>query len=86
MTEYAALALSALKRWAFRVYIALNMVLCAMLPYSKPRETISGMIGRLAPRSLLADAVDACHPHHENHCAEVSRAEREGRQVLGYRG
>lgn len=73
---------------AFNVYVAGNMLLCALvfLPWSLPRETFSGFIGR---RALLGSSaflniakwVDKMYDE-PAHCGETALAEDQMRSEL----
>lgn len=76
-----------LKSWLFNVYVACNMLLCAvlMLGTSRPRETISGWIGRtLEPKSWLVRIVDAIYFWEPDHCHVTAEQEAEARKALHY--
>jgi hypothetical protein len=78
---------------AFVVYVALNMMICAIVfaPWALPRETISGLLGRWETIhtgwrrwfALAASAVvDRIYFWEPNHCVEVFLCEDEARKVL----
>lgn len=80
---------------AFVVYVATNMMVCAIVfaPWALPRETVSGLLGRwetrLPKRSLrryfaiVATAiVDRLYFWEPNHCVEVFLCEHDARRVL----
>lgn len=78
-----------LKSAGFNIYIAGNMFLCAILFsfWSKPRETVSGFIGRnalLGSSAALyaAKALDKLYRNETAHCGETALAEDEARFVL----
>lgn len=75
------------------VYVAANMVVCAVvfLPWALPRETVSGLLGRwkTSERGLkrrfavpAAWVVDRIYFWEPDHCAEVYRMEAEAREAL----
>lgn len=77
----------------FVVYIVLNMALCAVvfLPWSLPRETISGLLGRWISTErgwkrvvgLVFGAVaDYIYFWEPAHCVEVYKCEHRAREVL----
>lgn len=77
----------------FVVYVATNMMLCAMLfaPWALPRETISGLLGRWkcmhkGPKHYFAKAaswiVDRIYFWEPNHCVAVYKCELDARKVL----
>lgn len=73
----------------FNIYIALNMLLCSILfaGFSKPRETVSGFIGRKALLGntvalYVARAIDFCYPREAAHCGETAIAEDNMRHEL----
>jgi hypothetical protein len=82
-----------LKRCAFVLYVALNMLVCAVvfLPWVLPRETISGLLGRwlitqggwklkFARGAVMV--VDRIYFWECNHCVEVYLVEDEARRTL----
>ena len=86
-------ALIRLRCQAFAVYVASNMMVCAIAfaPWALPRETVSGLLGRWkcghkrACRRfalLAAPVVDTIYFWEPNHCVEVYRCEAEARKVL----
>lgn len=86
-------ALIRLRCQAFMVYVASNMMVCAVVfaPWALPRETVSGLLGRWksGPRGwhrsfacLAAPVVDRIYFWEPNHCVEVYRCEAEARKVL----
>ena len=77
----------------FVVYVATNMVLCAVVfaPWALPRETISGLLGRweLGPERwkrlvgiALSSMIDRIYFWEPDHCAAVFACEQEARLVL----
>ena len=82
-----------LKSCAFTIYVAANMSVCAIvfIPWAKPRETVSGLLGRwreteMGWKARFAEVacpiVDRLYWWDKNHCAEVFRLEHEAREVL----
>lgn len=75
-------------RWLFRVYLSVNMLIAAIMPWSKPRETISGMCGRLSANCVVARVfaivIDKLYWYEIDHCADTARCESRARKVLGY--
>lgn len=78
-----------LKSAGFNFCIAGNMLLCATLfaPWSKPRETISGFVGRQALMGSatalrVAKTIDSWYKNEPAHCGETALAEDEARFVL----
>lgn len=78
-----------MSRVAFNLYLVCNMALCQILffPWAKPRETISGFVGRHAMTgcriaSLAARWIDKTHPWEPDHCRVTARQERECRAIL----
>jgi len=78
---------------AFVIYIALNMLTCAVLfaPWALPRETISGLLGRWIATeygikriagNVLGLIVNLIYFWEPDHCVEVWRCERQAREVL----
>jgi hypothetical protein len=87
-----------LKDWAFNVYVALNMLVCAVLGFgrSHPRETISGWLGRTYLTSALIGRhlpivgffhrlVDRLYFWEPDHCHETAEQEAEARKALRYK-
>jgi hypothetical protein len=86
--------LDRLKRSLFVVYVATDMMLCALFFswWALPRETISGFLGRTSfvskpgPRRRLAELgrflVDRVYFWEEDHCAMVYREECDARRAL----
>lgn len=77
----------------FVVYVAVNMVLCAIVfaPWALPRETISGLLGRWELTQggwrgrvglALSMVVDRVYFWEPNHCNEVYWIEAKARAVL----
>ena len=77
----------------FVVYVASNMMLCAVIfaPWARPRETISGLLGRwkvenTGPKKWFAVTVswvvDRIYFWEPNHCVEVYLCEVDARKVL----
>lgn len=78
---------------AFMVYVACNMLTCAIVfaPWALPRETVSGLLGRwktkhrgwkhrfAKPASWVVDRIYFWEP---NHCVAVYECEAEARTVL----
>jgi len=73
------------------IRVAFNMLSCAVLfaPWGvKPRETISGFLGRQSlanhSRALLRlrGLIDGLHPHEPNHCLDTYECERRMRNAL----
>jgi hypothetical protein len=78
-----------LKSAAFNLWVASNMFLCAVLFsfWAKPRETLSGFIGRRALMGstialYAARAIDRLYSNETAHCGETALAEDEARFVL----
>lgn len=78
-----------LKSAGFNIYISGNMFVCAVLFsfWSKPRETISGFVGRQALMGSsaalhAAKAIDKLYRNEPAHCGETALAEDEARFVL----
>jgi hypothetical protein len=84
-----------LKLTVFNLYIALNMLTCAIVfaPWALPRETISGFMGRTLMSSvpgtwkcLLAaigcNVIDWLYFWEEDHCFMVFKDEAEARAGL----
>lgn len=87
--------MSSIKAQAFTIYLALNMALCSLIPGAKPRETVSGLMGRWyatdnkAQReiaALMTILIDLIYFFEPDHCAEVYRLEDEARRVLYGKG
>lgn len=83
--------MNSIKAQLFALYLALNMLLCSLIPGAKPRETISGLMGRWyetgnkAQReiaALMTILIDCIYTWEPDHCAEVAKVEREARAVL----
>ena len=76
-----------LKSWLFNVYVATNMLLCAilMLGASKPRETISGYIGRKNRYGFFHRLVDWIYSFEPDHCKVTADQEAEARKALHYK-
>jgi hypothetical protein len=77
--------------WCFRVYIALNILICSLIPGSRPRETISGLMGRwlvteqgikLVIAKALAPWIDRLYFLHDDHCRDIYRQEQAAFQSL----
>lgn len=77
----------------FVVYIACNMLLCSLvfLPWAKPRETISGILGRWRLTGfgwkqsfgyVVGSIVDRLYFWDVNHCETVYQMEEEARRAL----
>lgn len=79
----------------FCLYICINMGLCAIvfLPWVKPRETISGLVGRWYIMSdsgsfsegcayCLKVLIDAIYFWEFEHCVEVYKSEHLARKAL----
>lgn len=77
----------------FVLYVAVNMALCALLfaPWAKPRETISGLLGRweINERGVRywigrvgSTVVDLIYFWEPDHCKEVYLIEHEARALL----
>lgn len=66
----------------------ITLALALLLPGGRPRETVSGYLGRKAPHSgtarLGAAVVDACCWWEPGHCAVVAREEAAARREHGY--
>jgi hypothetical protein len=78
-----------IRRITFVIYIAVNMLVCAtvLAPWALPRETVSGLCGRLALSGsligrLCAALIDTLHWWEVDHCRQVAREEREARRTL----
>lgn len=82
-------------RALFVVYVAANMLLCAIVfcLWALPRETISGFIGRQVsntlegswPRALARGGewlVNRIYFWEPNHCVEVYKQEKQARSAL----
>lgn len=87
-----------LKNWLFNVYLAFNMLFCAVLAFgvSRPRETISGCLGRTKKlatergkrRPIIAffnALVDRLYFWEPNHCRVTAEMEAKAREALGYK-
>ena len=81
-----ALALQRFGGWLFRVYIALNILTCALIPGSRPRETISGLMGRwlvtgngmqLTVARVISPCIDRMYFWHTDHCRDIYRQEED---------
>lgn len=77
----------------FVVYVAANMMLCAVVfaAWALPRETISGLLGRWTETGTpiqrilglgLGALVNRLYFWEPNHCVEVFRCEQRAREVL----
>lgn len=66
------------------LYLALNMTAAACIPGGRPRETISGRVGRCWPDSLARKVIDAAHWWDHDHCGRIARLERDARAALRY--
>ena len=75
--------------------LALNMLVCALLPDAKRRETLSGYVGRQsynyrAPPwrrrffNHVRDIIDALHPSEKMHCLDTYMCEALARKALAY--
>jgi hypothetical protein len=84
---------SVVKRAAFVVYVAGNMLVCATVfaPWALPRETVSGLMGRWISTEVgvkravglaLGRVVDLLYFWEPNHCIEVFYVERRAREIL----
>lgn len=82
-----------LKASAFTLYVATNMSVCAIvfMPWAKPRETVSGLLGRWRDTESgwkRAFALRACpvvdwlYWWDADHCREVFRLENDARRIL----
>lgn len=81
LIEIAIRAAVGAKNVLFNIYIALNMLFCAVFfaPWAKPRETVSGFIGRKAMLGnqwfiYLAKSIDWVF-REPGHCGEAAFAE-----------
>jgi hypothetical protein len=85
--------LTGVKASAFTLYVATNMSVCAIIfmPWAKPRETISGLLGRWRDTETgwkqrfaarACPVVDFLYWWDKDHCREVFRVEHEARLVL----
>lgn len=85
-----------MKRWIlsrlFVWYVTGNMALCALLlfPIARPRETISGLVGRYALEGsrvamAVAAVIDFVYFWEPNHCRFTAGQEANARQALGYK-
>ena len=86
-----AAVLTAIGQRLFVIYVALNMLTCALilLPWAYPRETISGFIGRHAfygkrVAKAVEWVVDRLYFLEERHCRMTYLQESEVRRALGY--
>lgn len=77
--------------WLFRVYVALNILTCSLIPGSRPRETISGLMGRwlvtgtgpcLAIAKVVVPCVNRLYFWHPDHCRDIYRQEEEALKSL----
>jgi hypothetical protein len=77
----------------FVVYVASNMLLCSLIffPWARPRETVSGLVGRwcrteggwkLAFAKRVAPAVNWLYSFEPNHCIVTHEVEHEAHTVL----
>lgn len=77
-----------IKSWLFRVYVALNMLVVSVLPWSRPRETISGMVGRfqddIGVVEIIARIINRIYFWEDDHCRYVARCEAKARMELDY--
>lgn len=80
-------------RQVFALYVAVNMLACALLffPWAKKRETISGLLGRWqveeeGVRQAVGYGfgwfVDRLYYWDADHCRAIYRQERAARQAL----
>jgi hypothetical protein len=89
--------MGALKSWLFNVYVACNMLLCAVFAFgkSRPRETISGCLGRVYEDAVelgkdrpvvkcFARLVDWIYFWEPDHCRVTAAQEAASRKPLGY--
>lgn len=76
-----------LKGWLFNMYVASNMLLCAVFGFgfSLPRETISGCVGRAFSKSLIRRLIDLIYFWEPDHCKVTAEQEAEARKALRYR-
>lgn len=81
------------KSQGFVLYVNLNMLVCSVVfvAWARPRETISGLVGRWKVEETgrkqrfarrASKVIDALYWWEENHCVEVARQEREARKAL----
>jgi hypothetical protein len=86
-----------LKSWLFNVYVAANMLLCAVFGFGRslPRETISGWLGRAFLDAALIGKyrpfvaffhrlVDRIYFWEPDHCQVTADQESEARKALKY--
>lgn len=66
----------------FNLYLACNMLIASLVPGGRPRETISGRVGRCWPDGRLARLIDALHPWEPDHCRLTAAEEKLARCVL----
>ncbi len=69
----------------FNVYVAVNMLVASLIPGGRPRETISGRVGRCWPGSLAARLIDRLHYWEPDHCSVTARQEQSARAALCYK-
>lgn len=60
------------------------MLVCVFLPGSRPRETVSGYVGRRRHERVMR-VIDALMFWHHEHCDKVAEEERRARGALNYR-
>lgn len=81
------------KRVAFNIYVACNMLVCSILfaPWALPRETVSGLLGRWISTErgvkrwtglVLGCVVDRLYFWEPDHCVSTYRLECKAREVL----
>lgn len=80
-------------RTLFNVYVSLNMLTCAVVfaPWARPRETVSGLLGRWTQQEtgwkaragrVLGAVVNGIYFWEPNHCVEVAIVEEKAREIL----
>lgn len=75
-------------------YVVGNMLICSLLffPWARPRETISGLIGRWSYEDgrrgrfarIAARVIDFMYFWEPDHCRITAAQEAEARKALGY--
>lgn len=68
----------------YNLYLALNMLLASLIPGGRPRETISGRVGRCWPDSRVCRVIDSAHWWDPDHCYETAQLELAARRVMCY--